>query len=189
MADGRTWDLVGGTAKYVGASGRATILTANLTLPTNTQYAANDQVAGATASPTAIAFANAAMTQGGGGRIVSAVIVDNVNQSAKPSFKLRLYSGSPTLLNDNAEWLPSDASLAMLIPGGEIRFTSWTVGGTGAGSAGNCYSMGSAQAGGELNIPYRCGVATTTLYGDLVEGATYTPLYDQLTIRLGVVRD
>lgn len=189
MADQRSVDLVGGSAVYQGVSGRAAILTATVTLPGNTQYHAGDQVANSASAPVALAFANAAFAKGGGGRIVSAVCVDNVAQAAFPSFKLRLYSGSPTLANDHAAWAPSDADLAKIIPGGEIQFAGWATALAGAGSAGNAYAFGSVQTGLALNIPYRCGATSTTLYGDVQELGTYTPLYDQLTVRLGVIRD
>lgn len=184
MADMRSYEKLSGS--YQGYSGRAFISQVTLTRPADTtQYTAGDQVAGGTASPAALNFGTCAISNGGGGLIVSAACIDLANQSTKPNLRLYLFNGSPTLNGDNSAWLPSNADLQNLLPGGEINFSSWVIGGTSSGTAGNCFAQ---QTG--LNIPYRCASGQANLWGALVERGTYTPVASEgLTIRLGLIHD
>jgi hypothetical protein len=134
---------------------------------------------------TALVFQNMAVGNGGGGIIVTASCSSSQNPATKANLSLYLYSGSPTMGNDNANWAPTFADLQMRVPAAEIEFSTWVVGGTAAGTAGNCFSY---QKG--VNLPYQCGTASRNIWGCVVERGTYTPLAsEQFTFSLGVIED
>ena len=182
MADMRSYNEVTGT--YQGWSGRTFTSSATLTRPADTtQYAAGDQVADSTTAPTALNFGTCAVNNGGGGLLIDAIAIANANQSTKPNQRLYLFSGSPTLNNDNANWAPSDADFANIV--GMAEFTSWEVGGTTLGTAGNCF----AQAK-NINSGYTCAAAAANLWGCVVERGTYTPISGEAwTYKLRVSHD
>ncbi len=175
------WDAVLG--RSAAFSGKGFISEATLTRPADTtQYAAGDQVANSTSAPVALNFGTCATYNGGGGLLVDIVCIDRANQSTKPNLRLYLFNGSPTLNNDNANWNPSHADMNKVLAMAE--FSSWEVGGTAAGTAGNCFSFA------RVNRKYRCAAGQQNLWGQVVERGTYTPVSGEvLTFRAKVEWD
>lgn len=173
MAAIRSWDERDN--HYRGFSARAfESPSRTVTRPANTtQYTAGDEFG----DGTALIFGTAATYNGGGGIITHAVAVSSVNQATKPNQRLYILSGSPAMAGDNATWAPAFATLGSVVAMAEL--SSWEVGGTGSGTAGNCFAIA------QINKKYRCASGDSKLYGVLVERGTYTPISaENLTVTL-----
>lgn len=156
---------------------------ASLTRPANTtQYAAGDQVADSASAPTPIEFVLAAQVPGGAGIILSALCISSANQGTKPDLELYIFDAEPTPSNDNAAWAPADTDVMNII--GAVEFDSWYVGKSDAGADGNTVAIE------EVKIPFRTESDSMSLWGLLVERATYTPVSGEtFTIRLGIQQE
>lgn len=154
-----------------------------ITRPANTtQYTAGDVVADATDN----AFFTFTFAQRQGkvsGSFSTARIVSSANQSTKPTFELWLFRATPGTTADNATWDVSDAELLDCI--GVISFAQadWKGGTLTAGAGGNAYCQAT-------NIGIAFNAVDTSIYGILVERATYTPVSGEtFTIELTITRD
>lgn len=159
------------------------LIAANFTRPADViAYAAGDAVTNSTSAPVAITLAGAGRYNGAGGEIKSAMLVDSAAQATKLDSELWVFGGAaaPTPDNDNTVFTPTDAELLNLIA--IIVFKGATaanvfVGDATAGAGGNCVVLGSVGTLiFNLGIPYKCGAATTSLFGLLVARNAYTPV-------------
>lgn len=158
-------------------------------LANTTTYTAGTVVAAT--GPANFTFPNVGRDPGTGGVIRSAVLMSNAWQST-PAFQgsLWLFGGNaaPAAIADNAAVSLSDAELANLI--GKIDFTLAAVNPT-AGAGGNAVAIGTVGAGLLVpTYPFRCGAATSSLFGILTVANAYVPVSAEVfTITLGVQRD
>lgn len=115
-------------------------------------YAAKDAIGGN------LSFANAARAAGGSG-VIEAVIMKDLHQQMA-AMDLIIASAALTASNNNA-FDPSDAEVATILGRIAIAATDYAD-----------FNDNSVMYKGNLNIPYVCGGATTTLYGQLVSRGT-----------------
>ena len=174
-------DRVGEIVQAVGITTR---VSASFQRPnTTTQYSAADVVTSSSTAGSPMVFDGAGAYNGGTGIILDALCIDGAAQATKANLRLYLFDTAPTSAADNAAFSPTDAEMNTSI--GWAEFTSWEVGTSTAGSAGNCM----ARADG-LNMPFTCGSASDDLWGILVERGTYTPVANEpIAVRLGLVQD
>lgn len=160
------------------------IIRASQTRPNDTTaYTANDAVSNSTSSPVAITFSNMARYNGGGGIIKKALLHDQGNQATRGEFELWLFEGSaaPTATNDNAAFSVLNVPLEKIV--GVITFAvaNAFVGASAGGSSGNNIYHGTLGASERnLDIPYKCDDATTSLFGLMVVRNAYTPLANEV---------
>jgi hypothetical protein len=102
-------------------------------------------------------------------KIVRARIKKSGNSVTSASFRLHLYTSSPTVTNgDNGAWLSSES--------GYIGSIDVVVDKAFNDSSGPAVGYGSPTAGAEVNLPNTLGgTGKNTLYGLLEARATYTP--------------
>lgn len=175
-------DINRGGVSAVG--GRTTIVDASFSRPANTTaYAAGDAVSDDASSPTTLEFANVGRINGGTGLIVGAKLIDSANQSTLPNFELWVFDTEPTAMEDNAAFDPTDAEAADVV--GIVQFSTNFIGDETSGAGGNVVFQSD-----QLNFPFECGAASTSLWGQLVARNAYTPVSaETFTIRLDVVQD
>jgi hypothetical protein len=167
---------VGGFTKAVNSS---------LQRPNNSvTYTANTAIANATGSATQLTFTNCARKNGYTGLITSVFMVDCQKATTLGQFELWLYDTSiGTVISDNATWAPVSGDLQNLV--GIVPLNLSYVGNTGAGAVGNVVFEAP-----NLNIPYKCGAASTSLFGQLVVRNAYVPIPLELfIIRLQLSQD
>lgn len=164
-------------------------LSDSVTRPADTtQYAAGDvlsNVAGKILTFTGVPqFATAGDNPAGeGAALQSAVCISSANQSTKPDLELILFDSLPEpgsgVFEDNAAFDPTDASMNACIGIVDFAQASWFAGHTTSGAG------GSSACAVSVNIP----VLSDTIYGVLVERATYTPVSAEVfTVRLFFIR-
>lgn len=144
----------------------ALIVGSTVTRPSDTTaYASGDLVANSTTagSVTPISFAGVARVSGGSGMIRRMRLRTSSTSVTSASFRLHLYSASPTVTNgDNGAWLSDQASnyIGALDVTVDRAFSD--------GAAGN----GVPVSGSDINFDLSSG---TTIYGLLEARAAYTP--------------
>jgi len=160
----RTYDPT--TDSWHAQSDRVVVSSASILRPGDTtQYTANDQVGG-----TALEFADMASYKGGGGVVVDVVAISSARQAVAPNQRLILFSGSPTVVADNATMQPAVADSLLYL--GHIELSSWEGLGTAVGTA----SQNVCHARGTIDMGYRCATGQTSLWGLVKEAGTYTPV-------------
>jgi hypothetical protein len=164
--------------------GRTVVISASFTRPADTNaYAAGDAVTNSTSSPSQMTFSGAGRVNGASGVILSAVLIDEANQTTKGQFELWLFDTSVTPDNDNAAFARSNAECETLI--GVIPFNTAFVANAGSGSSGKVVFPAPG-----LSIPFKCGGATTSIFGLLVVRNAYTPISaEKLVVRLQISQD
>jgi hypothetical protein len=150
----------------------------------STTYTANTAVANATGSATQLTFAGCARNNGYTGFITSVFMVDCQKATTLGQFELWLFDTSlSTVIGDNIAWAPVSGDLQNLV--GIVPLNLSYVGSTGAGGLGNVVFEAP-----NLNIPYKCGAASTSLFGQLVVRNAYVPIPRELfIIRLQISQD
>lgn len=143
-----------------------------------TQYAAGDVLSAAGTSPAnVLTFSNCVFEPGKGGKIHSARLIMNSNQSTKPNIDLFLFAITPAtdFGDDNEAFDLADADLANCI--GVITFDGTTaanvvVGDPGSDAAGNCVIKNES-----VDLIFQCSKGSKKLYGiPVVRNTTYDPL-------------
>jgi hypothetical protein len=183
LLDAEELAIAGATVKRqtVEACPPRVIITGTLTRPADTiAYAAGDTLANSISAPVAITFAGAARYNGGGGRLLGATLLDRANQTVKLDSELWLFNSAaaPPSQNDNASFDPLHVTLPDLFA--IVRFSNaagnFFIGAPGAGSGGNVIFVGLQISTPNFAIPYKCGPATTSLWGLAVVRNAYTPI-------------
>lgn len=141
------------------------------TLTVHANYAAGDYV-GTSATP--MTFTNCARIAGGGGYIVSAMIIDGALQSV--SGELWLFDSDPTPPNDSAAWTITDANALRLV--GIIPVSTYYA------SAANSVGQSDTQ-----NIAFRCASGSRDLFGCFVTRGAPTYADGDLTFVLRIIRN
>jgi hypothetical protein len=129
--------------------------------------------AGDSIHDTILSFSNAAVSSGGTGHIVRALLVDADDQGVEAD--LYLFSGSVTVPASDAAWSLSDSDAAKLID--TITFSSFE-------DHANCRT---SVVRPSPPVPYVCDA--TTLFGHLVTRGTPTYTASGLTVKLQVIKD
>lgn len=125
-----------------------------------------------------LTFAACALANGGTGTILRVVVASSIKAATPPQLNLWLFSAAPTTAADNAVFDPSDAEQATTLID-VIPLTNWTPA-----------NANGALVAAELNRPYKCGVATTSLFGVLTAGNGYTPANPEtFTVTVTAARD
>lgn len=143
------------------------------TLTVHANYAANDYV-GTSATP--MTFTNCARIEGGGGYIVSAMLIDAAKQ--KVAGELWIFDSDPTPPNDSAAWSIADADALRLV--GIISLPAANY----HDSALNSICQSDAQ-----QIAFRCASGDRDLYGCFVTLGAPTYADGDLTFVLRILRD
>ena len=131
-------------------------------------YLAGDTVGGL------LTFALAARVAGGGGAVLSALMVDDAGQDV--ALELWLFNQTFGAVADNAPWAPAEADLENLI--GVIYSTA------GAWAAAGTPSVNSI----ETSIRY--DLTGTSMFGQLVTRGTPTfAAVDDVTVKIGLLQD
>ena len=132
-------------------------------------YLAGDTVGGL------LTFALAARVAGGGGAVLSALMVDDAGQDA--ALELWLFNQTFGAVADNAPWAPAEADLENLI--GVIYSTD------GAWAAAGTPSVNSIKA-----IGLRYDLTGTSMFGQLVTRGTPTfAAVDDVTVKVQLLQD
>lgn len=198
-ADGSASDIAGDTSNGIDVDvtriaagenhlgevgGKSVVISSSVTRPANTTaYAAGDAVTDSTTAPTVITLSGAGRINGGSGVILAATLIDSANQTTKGQFELWLFDATATPDNDNAVFTPTDAETETLI--GVIPFNTAYVGDATSGAGGN--AVYPVQG---LSIPFKCGGATTSIFGLIVVRNAYTPVSaEKFTVRLHILQD
>lgn len=138
-------------------------LTGTPTISTSPAYSINDQVGGV------VTFTGAALTTGGTGTIISAVITARWANTVVPSLDLYLFEVSPTLVNaDNGAFNITDADLETARVCGVINFLT----GNYEILANNVVCPGTAFSGAPI-VPF-ITATTANLFGVFVARTTFT---------------
>jgi len=151
--------------------GAKTRVSAAFTRPADTTaYTAKDTVANATSGAVVMTFTGVARITGGSGYIVKASILTSQTTNTE-QYRLHLYNGSPTALQDNAACTaPLYADAASYV--GSITFPACAVEGTGATAA---YANATPNSSGaNLPMAFVCN-ADANLYGILEATVGFTP--------------
>jgi len=144
-------------------------------------YTAGDVISSTTAASVApiLQFPNIVRSNGGGGIIQSAVLIDSVAAATKPDTELYLFDQIITMQSDNAVWAPLDAEMLNCV--GVIAFPVGAFKTAGANGIIDVTGLGKA---------FNCAASSTTLYGVLVARNAYTPTaLEQFELRLQVLQD
>lgn len=165
---------------------RVVYVEVSFTRPNNADaYAAGDAVADAVtpAVPTAFELANCASRKGGGGRIVSAALINSVTGTTNAAFDLVIFDETYTPADDNAAAAPTDAEVKQSVGAIQFAATAWV----------NFNANKVAVKGGgdsQLDIPFVCKSDSTSLFAQLVARAAYgCAALEVFTIRLGIVQE
>jgi hypothetical protein len=165
------------------AGGMADVIAASVTRPANTTPYASGDVIG-TAATHVLTFEDMARRVGLTGVIIDVLIIDSANQAAKANLELWLFDTPPAAQVDNVAFAPSDAEMETLIGIVDVNATPY-VGNPASGADGSCVYTALTQ-----NLPFKCGAASTDLYGVLVHRDSYTPVSaEKFTVRLKVLQD
>jgi hypothetical protein len=182
-ADGSAADVDNaGNGLPVIASGRTAIIAASaFTRPADTTaYAAGDLVANSTTagSVTVITFTNAARIAAGSGAVRRARLRKSGTGIVNASFRLHLYTASPTLANgDNGVFSTSQAATYL----GALDITVDQAFTDGA------FGVGLPRIGSEINFKLASG---QNLIGLLEARNTYTPVSaETFTLELEILQD
>lgn len=140
------------------------------TLTVHAGYVANDYV-GTSGVP--MTFTNCARIEGGGGSILSVMVIDSALQ--KVSGELWLFDSDPTPPADSAAWTISDANALRLV--GIVPVSTYY------DSAAN--SIGQSAAS---DVAFRCASSSKDLYGCFVTRGAPTYADGDLTFVLRLVR-
>jgi hypothetical protein len=167
---------------FVG--GKQKNVSANFTRPNDsTAYAAGDQVANSTSSPTVMTFSGVARANAGSGVIIAATLLDSAAQTTKGQFDLFLFDTTMTPANDNAAAAPTDTVMGTCI--GVIQFNAPIVGDPTSGATGNCIFQAN-----NLSIPFTTGASSQDIFGMIVVRNAYTPVAQEIfTVRLTVIQN
>ena len=162
----------------------------SFTRPANTtQYAAGDAITDHATTPTVQSITVGRNDVGinadhASGVINYAQLVDSANQATKADLECWLFRESPTAMEDNAAFDPTDAECATRV--GVLDFGNEPdEGNATVGAGGNCvYEVAN------LGIPFECETDSFALYWVLVERGTYTPVSEEtFTLILSVLLD
>lgn len=160
-------------------------LKCEVTRPDNTTaYHALDAVGAATVTSTTNALADAARANGGTGSILRVAIkTDNLSWTNAITMVVYDGDGPAAYINDHAAFDPKYVDASDIVA--TISFPAFSKDATGAAGS---YYKSVVEA---LNIPYKCGAATSSLYFQLfLPSGTPTPASSQkFYVNMGVVRD
>jgi hypothetical protein len=149
---------------YQWSQPQIVIASAAYTRPANTTaYTTLDAVSDSTSAPTALNFANVVRETGGHGIIRRVQMVDSVLGTLPTSFRLLLFSDSPTPTNDNAALSVADADLLDIV--GEANLLASAALSVTAGAM---YAL-------ETYIPFQAESDDRDLYGLVQVVGAYTP--------------
>jgi hypothetical protein len=185
LAASSAWAQVGhvsiggaGSAEVSVAAGEAHIgqtgmkmasVSATITRPADTTaYAALDAVSDSTSAPAALTFASACRINAGSGTVVKARLMTDQSTNTA-SFRLHLFSASPTPVNDNAAYTLLWASRTSYL--GYVDFDPAATEGTGSDAA--------MSQNTDVRLPFVCGAAATSIYGLLETLSAFTPASGQ----------
>lgn len=174
-SNGTAIALSGGLS--VVAATVASVVTEKTRPADTTAYAANDAIAESTSAPTSWAF-SIGRVNGGSGQIIAALFAtDQATCTAR--LELDLYSTNVGNYADNVE----AAQTYTLFPTYLGTITAPNL----AKKTGNS-SVAVAQVG--LNIPFKCGAASTTIYGLMRTLDAFTPASGQkVSVILEVIQN
>lgn len=155
---------------------------ANIIRPNDANaYAAGDVISNSTTAAASLicVFPNCAKSNGLGGILQGALLVDSVAAATKPDTELYLFTRPPVMQADNGAWGPSDAEV--LYSSGVVAFPTGSFKTMGANGMVDVYPIGR---------PYACDPNDTNLYGVLVARNAYTPAaLENFKITLCLLRD
>jgi hypothetical protein len=159
---------------HIGAIGGHTItITVTPTLTVHATYVSGDFVG---TNNTAMTFAGAARANGGTGYVIGALLVDSI--LVDKAGELWLFDTIPAGLGlDSAAFTISDADALTCI--GVIPFTTYYA------SALNGVSFGTITS----PIAFKCGVASSSIFGAFVTRDTSGYTGNDISIRLMIVQD
>ena len=153
-----------------------------------TAYAAGD-VIGPVTTPAVITFPNAALENGGVGRVDNCLIANSTVTVAASGLALHLYNTSITPIADNAQFTLLYANRASY-QGTILLTTVPTLSASGYGTGTDSKVWLSSQAltsASQYDGWYKCADTSTSLYGVLTAREAYaTAASEQFSIRLTV---
>lgn len=171
---------------HVGAAGGHTVVVSGIVIRPNdsNDYTINDALSDSTSAPTVLTIAGCARVNAGSGVITRISMSSSGNHATKPQFRLFIFDTAPAAINDNAAFTITDAEMLTVLPGGVVDFTTWTAGNDTA-NTGNCVSHSDP-----LNIPFKCGAASTSLFFLIKLLNAYDPYAQEvISVRLGIQQD
>ncbi len=168
--------ITGTVAGNVG--GFTAISTASKTRPANTTaYAVGQILAESTSAGTAWTFPNCVRAAGGSGSILGALITDTANQTIPPQFELWLFTAPPSTLNDAEAFAPNPLDLENLVT--VLSFQTFLAA-----------AVNGVLQATEICRPFKCALASTSLYGVLVNTIAYVPVsQENFTVTLQIGED
>lgn len=156
---------VGGTTGANGDWAITVVSTTTFSLDTSVGNAA--YTSGGTVAK-CLQFKNVARSNGGGGLIVGALLIDSGYATTKLQARLMLFHTQPTVQGDNVASAITDAH--MLNGVGFVDFTTTPAPGDATADTGNCITQ---VPGSGLWV--QCAAADVNLYGQLIALNAYTP--------------
>jgi hypothetical protein len=130
-----------------------------------TAYAAGDSISDSTSAPSVLTFTGVARSNGQSGHILQARLIVATKPATPLEADLVLFHTTITPVNDNSVFSVNDTQARTVI--GKISFAAANVVNLGANQT--CYIAN------EVNIPFKCGSASTAIFGALVARNAYTP--------------
>ena len=166
--------------------GRTRTVSVVLTRPADTTaYAAGDQIADSTSSPTILTFTGAARINNGSFRITEITLLDEANQTTKLDADLFIFDNTFTPNNDNAAWAPSAADMEKCKAVVSFRGTNAIVANSAAGASGSIFYPSVSNS-----IGMQAPSGSTAFFGALVSRNAYTPVSgEKFQIRATVEQD
>lgn len=144
-------------------------------------YAAGDVVTDSSTAGTILTITNPVTDQSGSAVIMNAFLVDSSAQALAGDFEVWLFNTSPTAINDNAAFAPTDAEMKTVEA--VITFNS-TAGTIYAGSGNRIYRTGT------IEYPISTAATDDDLYAIMVTRNAYVGVSgEQFTLVLNVKRD
>ena len=157
--------------KLYPVGGKSITITVTPTLSVAASYVANDYIG---TSDTPMTFAAAALTAGGSGLIVSAILVDYALQSV--AGELWLFDTTITTPSDSAAWSITDAMAKTCV--GVIPFSTYYAS-----------ALNSISHGDLLPRAFKCASGSTSLFGAFVTRGAPSYSTGDLTFRLTIMYD
>lgn len=168
--------VVSSSGSTLTISGTILTSTTEITRPSDaTAYTALDAIASSSTAPANIQFASVTRVSAGSGYITGAVLrTDQSTNTAR--FKLHLFTGTVTAINDNAQYTSLYANNSIWV--GTISFDACATEGSGGSSA--------VSLNNNIRIPFVL-TSGTSVYGLLETLDAFTPASGQkIFIRLTI---
>jgi hypothetical protein len=147
------------------AIGYQIVTNTSFTRPANTTaYAANGVVANSTTAATVLTFTGAGRANGRSGIILSARHIKQSTTTSGATYRLYLYTVSPTAINDASQFTLLYSTRTSQIGYIDLNHVG---GGTGSDS-----TLGLTPF---TNLPFTCDAASSSLFGILTVTQAYTP--------------